>query len=71
MTANKIGEMKMTFSPEMLLALRALDVCGTHDRCKELGVETNPQLAAAIEEMGEMIPHNMYSKNIEREDSDA
>ena len=55
----------MKFSSEMLLALRALDVCGIYDRCVELGIETNPQLAAAIEEMGECIPHNMYSKNIE------
>ena len=58
----------MKFSSEMLLALRALDVCGIHDRCVELGIETNPQLAAAIEEMGECIPHNMYSKNIEVND---
>ena len=58
----------MKFSSEMLLALRALDVCGIHDRCVELGIETNPQLAAAIEEMGESIGHNMYSKNIEVND---
>ena len=60
--------MKLKFTDEMLLALRALDVCGTHDRCVELGVDTNPQLAAAIEEMGESIPHDMYSKNIEVND---
>jgi len=60
----EFGAMKMEFSSEMLLALRALDVCGIHDRCVDLGIETNPQLSAAIEEMGESIPHNMYSKNI-------
>jgi len=60
--------MKMKFNSDFLLALRALDVCGTHDRCVELGIETNPQLAAAIEEMGECIPYNMYSKNIEVND---
>ena len=55
---------KLKYSTEMLLALHALDVCGTYNRCKELDIDVNPQLGAAIEELGECIPHNMYSKNI-------